>query len=150
MKKLILSSALLCAITTAKAQWTYKNVDNGIDEPYKICYTESNNSAYLKLENYEGKVMFYISGSYFCEDFPTADIVFTVSGETKKHQVIGARSKDSKLVFLSFDIASEEFYEDFKKASSVKVRVNETYCTTDVFTFNMANSKSALEFMLKP
>lgn len=150
MKKVILSGALLFAITTAKAQWTYKKVDNGIDDPYKICYTESNNSAYLKLENYDDGVMFYISGSYFCEEFPTADIVFTVNGETKKYQVVGARSGDSKLVFLSFDIALEAFYEDFKKASSVKVRVNETYCTTDVFTFNMANSKLALEFMLKP
>jgi hypothetical protein len=150
MKKLILSSALLCAITTAKAQWTYKNVDNGIDEPYKICYTEADNYARLKLEKYNDGVMFYISGTYFCEEFPKADVVFTVSGVTKKYQVVGARSEDSKIVFLAFDISEESFLEDFKQASSVKVRVNETYCTTDVFTFNMANSKSALEFMLKP
>jgi hypothetical protein len=53
-------------------------------------------------------------------------------------------------VFITFNISAETFYEDFKSASSVKVRVNETYCTTDVFTFNMGQSKSALEFMQKP
>jgi len=150
MKKLILSGALLCAITNAKAQWTYKNVNNGIDDPYKICYTETNNYARLKLEKYNEGVTFYISGTYFCDEFPTVDVVFTVSGVTKKHQVVGARSEDSKIVFLAFDISTEEFYEDFKNASSVKVRVNESYCTTDVFTFNIANSKLALEFMQKP
>lgn len=150
MKKLILSGALLCAITNAKAQWTYKNVNNGIDDPYKICYTQVDNYARLKLEKYNEDVMFYIAGTYFCDDFPTVDIVFTVSGVTKKYQVIGAKSEDSKIVFLAFDISTEEFYEDFKKATSVKVRVNESYCTTDVFTFNMANSKLALEFIQKP
>lgn len=150
MKKVILSGALLCAITNATAQWTYKKVDNGIDDPYKICYTETNNLARLKLEKYNEGVMFYISGTYFCEEFPKVDVVFVVNGENKKYQVVGARSEDSKIVFIAFDISVETFYEDFKKASSVKVRVNETYCTTDVFTFNMTNSNSALEFMLKP
>jgi hypothetical protein len=150
MKKVILSGALFLAITSAKAQWTYKKVDNGIDEPYKICYTETDNYARLKLENYDGGVMFYISGTYFCEDFPEVDVVFVVNGENKKYKVVGARSEDSKLVFITFNISAETFYEDFKSASSVKVRVNETYCTTDVFTFNMGQSKSALEFMQKP
>lgn len=150
MKKLILSGALFLAVTSAKAQWTNKNVNNGIDDPYKICYTEVNNYARLKLEYYDSTVMFYISGTYFCEDFPKVDVVFTVNGESKKYQPIGAKSEDAKIVFITFDLMSEEFAEDFKKASSVKIRVNETYCETDVYTFSMANSRAALDFILKP
>jgi len=150
MKKVILSGALLCAITTAKAQWTNKNVDNGIDDPYKICYTEINNNARLKLENSDGKLLFYISGLYFCDEFPNVDIVFVVNGENKKYKTIGAKSEDSKIVFLSFDLMAEDFGEDFKKATSVKVRINESHCTSDIYSFVMTNSKQSVEFMLKP
>lgn len=150
MKKLVLSVAVVLASMSAKAQWTYQNVNNGIDDPYKIAYTETRDNARLKLEVIGGELTFYINGLYFCEDFPTVDVVFTVNGETKKYQVTGAKSDNSNSVFITFDLMNEAFGEDFKNASSVKVRVNETYCGTEVYTFPMTHSKSAVDFMLKP
>jgi hypothetical protein len=150
MKKLVLSVAVVLASMTAKAQWVYQKVDNGIDNPYNIAYTNNEGEATLKIENLDGELAFYITGSYFCEDKPKVDIVFVVNGENKKYQITASKSKSSKTVYLTFDLIKEVYAEDFKNASSVKVRVNETYCTTDVFTFGMEKSKLAIEFMLKP
>ena len=44
---LINMGLLICL--NVNAQWTYKTVDNDFDEPYRICYTKSSNSNYLKL-----------------------------------------------------------------------------------------------------
>ena len=150
MKKLVLSVAVVLASMTAKAQWVYQKVDNGIDDPYKIAYTDNKGEATLKIENLDGELAFYITGSYFCEEFPKVDVVFVVNGENKKYQVTASKSSSSKTVYITFNLTNESYIEDFKNASSVKVRVNETYCTTDVFTFGMEKSKLAVEFMLKP
>jgi hypothetical protein len=150
MKKLVLSVSVVLASMTAKAQWAYQNVDNGIDDPYKIAYTTKEGSEYLKIENLDGELAFYLTGSYFCEETPEVDIVFVVNGQNKKYKIIATKSTSSKTVYFTFNLMNETYIEDFKNASSVKVRVNETYCTTDVFTFSMDKSKSAVEFMLKP
>lgn len=150
MKKLVLSVAVVLASLTAKAQWTYQKIDNGFDEPYKIAYTESNNDGYLKLEWVNEKVIFYLSGTYFCEDFPKVDVIFVVNGVNKKYTFDSRKSENSKNVFFTFDFLSEPSAEDFKNAQTVKVRVNETYCTVEQYTFAMGKSKSALEFISEP
>jgi hypothetical protein len=149
MKKLILSLALFTSLSQVKAQWTYKKIDNGFDEAYKIAWTETNNSGYLKLENVDGKIAFYISGGYYCEDAPTVDLVFVVDGQNKKYSIQAIKSDNSKSVFLTWDLNAESFAEDFKKSSTCKVRVNESYCTSEVYSFDMTSSKTALDFMLK-
>ena len=40
-------------------QWTFKKVDNGFDEPYKIAYSAANNGAILKLEKVESEKTIY-------------------------------------------------------------------------------------------
>jgi hypothetical protein len=56
--KLTLTPILLGAFLplVAFGQWTFKTVDNGFDEPYKIAYTAKNNDALLKLEPVEVEV----------------------------------------------------------------------------------------------
>jgi hypothetical protein len=149
MKKLILSIATFCFFCNANAQWSYKTMDNGFDETYKIAYTETDNSGYLKLENVNGKIVFYISGGYYCEDAPTVDLVFVVNGENKKYNIQALKSDNSKSVFFTFDLMNESFVEDFKKSSICKVRINESYCTSEIYSFSMGSSKTTLEFMLK-
>lgn len=149
MKKLILSIATFCFFYNANAQWSYKTMDNGFDETYKIAYTETDNSGYLKLENVNGKIVFYISGGYYCEDAPTVDLVFVVNGENKKYNIQALKSDNSKSVFFTFDLMNESFVEDFKKSSICKVRINESYCTSEIYSFSMGSSKTTLEFMLK-
>ena len=62
------------------AQWTNKSVNNGFDDPYRICYTAENNGAILKLENIDGSIYFYLQGGYTCDEDPVVDLSFLVNG----------------------------------------------------------------------
>ena len=149
MKTIILTFALFCA-TSLTAQWTYKEVTDGFDDPYRVAYTESDGLAYLKLENNDGKVIFFVKGGYYCDDKLMCDFVFSNSTETYKASLTGYKSTSSDIVFFSFDLLaeSEEFISWFKKCSKVKIRVNESFCTTTYYEFDMGKSTSALEFMI--
>ena len=150
MKKVI--NLVLAALTvgTLNAQWTYKTIDNGFDEPYKIAYTELNNDGYANLENVNGKVVLYIAGSYYCDEQPSVDVVFFVDGVNKKYIFKGSKSNDSKTVFITWDLASDpDATNDFKKASLLKVRINESYCDSESYLFMMSSSKDAFEFISK-
>ncbi len=147
MKKAILTVATVLITGLSLAQWTKKTVNNGLDDPYKICFTETNNGAYLKLQNGGTKIAFYISGSYYCEDSPMVNISFLVNNEWVKHSIWGNRSSDNKTVFFTFDLANEVFFNDFLNSSSVKIRVNESYCTSEIYEFNMTGSTAAYNFI---
>lgn len=131
----------------ANAQWKYQTVNNGFDEPYKIAYTEENVDAILKLENVKGDVYFYVQGGYHCEDYPTVDLVFVVNGVNKRYTVTAATSEDKKCVFISANLQTVDFLDDFKNCSSVKIRINESVCTNDIYTFNMSNSTAAFNYI---
>lgn len=150
MKKLVLSVAVVLASLTAKAQWTYQKIDNGFDEPYNIAYTEPDNYVYLKLELVRGEVVLYISGGYYCDEKPSVDVVFVVNGVNKKYNFTAIKSENNKTLYFTFNFLAESSVEDFKNAQSVKIRVNESYCTTEQYTFSMGHSKAALEFISKP
>jgi hypothetical protein len=150
MKKLILTGFAFMSLMTAKAQWTYQKIDNGFDEPYKIAYTEPSDGVYLKLELVREEVVLYISGGYYCDEYPSVDVVFVVDGVNKKYNFRSVKSENSKTLYFTFNFLAESSVEDFKNAKSVKIRVNESYCTTEQYVFDMGHSKSALEFISKP
>jgi hypothetical protein len=94
------------------------------------------------------ELSFYLSGGYHCDESLLVDIVFYVGGNPKKYQVEGSSSKDRTTVFLVDDLNTHEMKDDFLKASSVKLRFNESHCENDYFEFNMSNSKAAFQFMM--
>ena len=147
MKKIITTLLLLFIANSSFAQWTFETVDNDFDDPYKIAYTDVDNQAVLKLENESNYVVFYIQGDYYCEEYPIVDLVFVVNGENYKYSIDGIKSKKGNVIFLSGDLASDIFFEAFKKCSSLKVRVNETNCSSETYNFNMSKSTSAFNFM---
>lgn len=147
MKKVILNIATILLANVSIAQWTNKSVNNAFDDPYKICHTKVNNGAVLKLENVEGQIAFYIEGSYFCSDAPMVDISFMVNGKWVKYSIQSVKSQDSRALFLIDDIENSYMFEDFLKATSVKMRVNEEYCDTEIFEFNMSGSSAAIKFI---
>lgn len=150
MKKVINLVLAVLIVGTLNAQWTYETIDNGFDEPYKIAYTALNNDAYAKLENVNGKVVFYIAGSYYCDEKPKVDVVFFVDGVNKKYVFTGYKSNDSKNIFITWDLASDpDATSDFKKATLLKIRVNESYCDSESYMFTMSSSKDAFEFISK-
>lgn len=150
MKKIISVLGAILITGCVSAQWTYKVSNNGFDEPYKIAYTPENNSASLYLTKIDTSVLFFVSGGYYCDDDPTVDVVFVVNGVDKKFSVEGSRGSSSSIVYISWDLEEDPlFLEAFKKASTVKIRINESYCTTEIYTFKMGSSKAAYEFMIK-
>ena len=61
MKTLLMTIGLVLSYT-ASAQWVSKTVNNGFDDPYKIAYTDVAKDQWLKLENYNNEISFYIGG----------------------------------------------------------------------------------------
>lgn len=151
MKTLILFLSLFL-ISSLHGQWVYKTVTDGFDDPYKIAYTDNPSGAYLKLENLEGRLVFYIKGGYYCDENPSYDFVFQLGQEVYKVSGVGIKSDGNDIIFFTPNLLDEEFQtvDWFKKCSKLKIRINESYCTTEYYEFNMSKSSSALEFMSKP
>jgi hypothetical protein len=132
----------------ANAQWTNKNVNNDFDEPYRICYTESNDNNYLKLENLNGEIYFFMKGGYYCDEAPTIDLAFIVKGVSKKYSVYGTISSSSEAVFIVDNLLSNaDMLLDFKTCTTLKVRLNDSVCGTETYSFSMAGSQSAINFI---
>jgi hypothetical protein len=142
MKKLLLALATVTLFTTTSfSQWVSKKIDNGFDTPYYIAYTQDGQDAFLKLENYKG-IAFYISGVYICDESVGVDISFLVNGEYQKYYTTGNVSDNRKTVFMVM-ILIQIFLADFKAASVVRIRINDTTCDTEIYEFKMTGSTSA-------
>lgn len=131
------------------AQWKTRNVDNGLDDPYKIAFNENLSGNLLKLERVDADICFYLSGSYFCEDVSTTEMAFKVNNEWKKFVVDCIKSKDNTTLFLSWSLnTDEEMLKAFKSATLVRIRTNDGVCGSDIYDFSMVNSTSAFNFMM--
>lgn len=151
MKKLILSASLFFAIN-ANAQWVVKKIDNGFDAPSKIAYTEDGQRPFLKLERYEGAGVFIFKGPYFCGSPIFIELSFQVNGVNKQYGRICELNDAETTCFISWDIKNEDFFNDFKNCSSIKVRVTDSSCeeTGEIYTFKMNGSTAAINFILTP
>lgn len=148
MRKIILLSLLTANLSFG--QWVNKTVNNDFDDAYRISYNRSTDGSLLKLEDVDGELAFYIQNAYTCTDMPLVDIVFIFSDGTKEVlQVIGATSEDRQTVFLSADLLREDFINSFKRASRIKLRINDVYCDTFIYEFSMSGSSNAVNFMTK-
>jgi hypothetical protein len=147
MKKLLMSVGVMLCLN-ANAQWINKSVNNDFDAPYRICYTNLQQHEYLKLENVDGEIVFYMKGGYYCDETPTIDLAFIVNGISKKYSVYGTISSSSEALFMVDDLLiNADMLLDFKTCSTLKVRVNDSVCGTETYSFNMSGSTSALNFI---
>ena len=149
MKKTIFTIATLLVANLSIAQWTNKSVDNGFDEPYKICHTRKNNGSILKLENVYGSTALYLQGGYFCDKVPFVDLSFLVNNKWVKYSIIGFTNDEKDCVFLSDFLQESEFFMSFLNCTSMKIRVNDD-CgmpVTEIYEFNMSGSTSAFNFI---
>ena len=146
MKKLLISIGVMLCLN-ANAQWTNKTINNGFDDPYRICYTATNNLGYLKLENVDGEIYFYLNGKYCCDENPVVNLSFIVNGVTVKYYCTAHVSEDKGTVFILDDFLESNVVESFKNCSSLNIRVNDTVCNEEIYSFNMSGSTSALNFI---
>jgi len=150
MKKIINFIVAILIVGTVNAQWSFKTVSNGFDDPYKIAYTPENNGAAAYMLFVDSTVVLSIDGGYYCEEEPNVDVVLVVNGVDNKFEFEGYKGETSDVVYITWDMASNaEFLNTFKLSSIMKVRINESYCTTEVYTYKMTNSKAAYQYMNK-
>ena len=150
MKKVINLVLAVLTVGTLNAQWTYKTVNNGFDTPYKMAYTPTSNGAEAYMFFIDSAVILEISGGYYCDDKPSIDVVLVVNGVDNKFAFEGYKGGTSDVIYITWDMASEpEFLSAFRLASTMKIRINESYCSTEVYTYKMTNSKAAYDYMIK-
>lgn len=155
MKQLFLLLAMLSSAFMSYSQWSYQTIDNGLDSAYRIAYcdvstsTYRNNNVFVKLENVEGKIALYVSGTYTCDVEPLVEMAFLVNGVYKKYTFEGLTSTSHKTVFIITDMMSNSsFVDDFKASSLMKIRVNDEDCGDETHEFKMTSSSAALTYML--
>jgi hypothetical protein len=147
MKKLLMSVGVMLCLN-ANAQWIKKTVDNDFDAPYRICYTESSGINYLKLENVDGEIFFYMQGGYYCDEKPTIDLAFIVNGVSKKYTVYAVTSEDSETIWIINSLLTDtDMLSDFKLCTTLKLRVYDSVCGIETYSFNMGGSQSAISFI---
>ena len=150
MKKVINLVLAVLTVGTLNAQWTYKTVKNGFDDPYKVAYTPTNNGAEAYMLFVDSAVVLEISGGYYCDEEPSIDVVLVVNGVDNKFEFEGYKGSTGDVIYITWDMASEPaFLNAFKLATTMRVRINESYCTTEVYTYKMTNSKAAFDYMIK-
>jgi hypothetical protein len=147
MKKLLISIGVLLCLN-ANAQWTNKTINNGFDDPYRICYTATNNLGYLKLENVDGQIYFYLNGKYCCDDSPVVNLSFIVNGVTVKYYCTANVGDNKDVVWILEDFLNSAVVESFKNCSTLNIRVNDTVCNEEIYSFNMSGSTAALNFII--
>jgi hypothetical protein len=72
-----------------------------------------------------------------------------VDGVAKKYQINGSTSESKKIVWLTDDLMNSKILNDFKACSSVKLRVNDSVCSSEMYSFSMSGSSSAISFITK-
>ena len=148
MKKLLFTLILLLSIYYAYSQWSFQSVSNGFDDTYRIAYTSENNGSFLKLERLDnGDILFYLQGGYYCDENPSIDLVFIVNGVSIKYYIEGAKNNKSNIMFFTDDLIDSELLDSFQKCSVLKIRINQEYCDSETYSFNMSKSTSALNFI---
>jgi hypothetical protein len=150
MKTLLITIGLALSYT-ASAQWIYKTVNNGFDDPYKIAHTDLVQNEFLKLENYDNRISFYIDNLYICDETVNVDISFLVNGVYQKYNIENCSiSEDNETVFLVSNLTTHEMLSSFKTASLVKIRINDNTCGVATYEFKMAGSKTAYNYVVAP
>ena len=110
MKTLLMIIGLALSYT-ASAQWVNKKVDNGFDTPYKIAYTDVAQNQWLKLENYNNEISFYIGGVYICDGIVSVDMSFLVDGIYQKYNLLECyTSDDSETVFFVDNLTKFDYF----------------------------------------
>jgi hypothetical protein len=153
MKKHLFSLLLTFIFSyNLNAQWVTKKIDNGLDEPYKICYNKNQYGDLLKIENNNGVITVYVQDETICEESDiSTNLSFFVNGEWKRYDFI-CNSFDEKFIILIGDISLEENVDvrsDFKNCTKIKFRFNYEYCEAEIYEFNMSGSTAALNFIMK-
>jgi len=143
----LFSLALVVLGFNASAQWVVKVVNDDPFEPaYTICYnTETTKgTALLKMEESDGKILFYTSGGYICDERVSVTMSFKINGEWERVDLRSCMVIKSKLCILSQNLANEDWVEKVRTAEQIAIMINESHCDSERFMFNNEDANDAL------
>lgn len=141
----IFSLALLAMTFSASAQWVVKEVNDDPFEPaYKICYNADASNHLLKLEEADGKILFYTSGGYVCDEYVAVSLSFKIDGEWERVDLRSCMVIKSKIVVLSQNILSENWKDKVERAESIAILINESHCDDERMLFDNSGASDAL------
>lgn len=139
MKKIALLAVMLFGMN-ASAQWTVHRVeDNPFDPPFvtAICNSTQSNSSYLKLEESDDVVYLFLMTGYVCDESVSIDLSFKIDGEWQKQSLTSVMVVKSKIVVLSMDLDKDpDLLDNFIRSTDVAVRINESHCDNEMYTFS--------------
>jgi hypothetical protein len=145
---LLIASIIICG--NASAQWETKKIDNGFDPPYHIASCLDTKNNFIKIENFgDGKIALILYTGYFCTETPFVELTYKMdTGWSRFSGNSLLRTSDKKKIILSTDI-DKIMYDEFRKSSLLKIRVDDEHCGKAVYEFIMLGSKNAIEFVIK-
>jgi len=148
MKKLILIGLTLVA-GKLSAQWKTEKIDNGFDPVYHLAFCHDR-GYFLKLENFgEGKIAMILYDGYFCTEEPFVELSYKMdTGWSKFSGNAIMRTTDQKKIILSVNV-DNLMYDEFRKSSLLKIRVDDDHCGKKVYQFNMTGSINAINWVMK-
>ena len=149
MKKYILTLILLTAATISNAQWKNEESDNGFDPKFRYSTVDeqTNSTRWLKIEKYKDtQTLLLVYLGFVCTENPTIELSYKMDTGWCKFKVLGMTSSGKKKVYISDNI-EKDFGDAFAKSSLLKIRVDDDYCGTNVYSFSMAGSKAALDWV---
>jgi hypothetical protein len=146
MKKLILITLTLIA-GKLSAQWKTESIDNGFDPVYHLAFCHDGNY-FLKLENFgDGKVAMILYDGYFCTEEPYVELAYKMGEEWSRFNGNAImRTTDQKKIIISVDI-DKNMYDEFRKSSLLKIRVDDDHCGKKVYQFDMTGSTTAINWV---
>lgn len=148
MKKLILI-ALTLAASKVSAQWRTEKIDNGFDPVYHLAFCYDGGD-FLKLENFgEGKVAMILYDGYFCTEQPFVELTYKMdTGWSKFSGNAIMRTTDKTKIIITIDI-DNLMYDEFRKSSLLKIRVDDEHCKKKVYKFDMSGSTNAINWVMR-
>lgn len=158
MKKIILTLLLVSINLSIHSQWYFDKYIDSDNTPYTIAYTDIDQDAFLKLENINSKVFFYLEGEHFCEDNPLLDITFiTKAIENGKRKIFleetfsvnAFKSEDNKFILIENDLERSILLAQFKNCTKIRIRIRSRFCNEEIYYFDMSNSTKAYNFVKK-
>jgi hypothetical protein len=150
MKNLVL--VLAVAFTTSvNAQWKFEKVNNGLDDPYKICWNKNQYGELLKIEKTDVGLIVYLQHYKAFEQMQIrTDLSFFVNGAWKKYDFVCDGVGEETVIIIGnlLDGDNLDVKTDFLNATKLKFRLNYEDYESEIYEFNMQGSTAAIKFMI--
>lgn len=150
-KHMILAAMAFLAFTRGNAQWENKISDNGFDPVfrYSVCDAKGNPNVWIKIEKAtDSTVLFLIFTGYVCDEDPTVDLSFKTDTGYVKKAVEGVVDKPKKRIYIGYININRDAGNVWRNSTILRIRVNDGHCGTQIYTFDMTLSASALKWVI--